>query len=49
VNDVNTNEVNVNPKAGADQKGGFDIPLFAMPFMGSPSKAWRGPRKIARK
>ena len=34
MNDVNTNEVKVNPKAGADQKGGFDIPLFAMPFHG---------------
>ena len=31
MNEVNTNEANVNPKAGADEKGGFDIPLFAMP------------------
>ena len=31
MNDVNMNGVNVNPKAGADQKRGFDMPLFAVP------------------
>ena len=31
MNDVNMSGVNVNPKAGADQKRGFDMPLFAVP------------------
>jgi phasin len=30
VNDANLNEMNANPKAGADEKRGFDMPLFAV-------------------
>ena len=31
MNDANVNEMNANPKVGADQKRGFDLPLFAVP------------------